>query len=400
MEHEHGRGAVDVERAVAVLIDETRANGGLAPVDLERFWADQEVSLADPFSPTIPQVPLGARCNGECVFDELGVPEDHWRYANDEPWRLGLNRAYNDKSEKIVGRRLLNELPADPTRVYPKHKVLHDIFEAVNIWHGNSWWLQEAAHNEDELKSLLDRVDARLANLRAFVLPPEWDAEKARLGALGVPHPRYRSQRGPCTFATSLYGVERLLLLLLDNETLAVRLRDTILRAMLELARVLDESAGYAPGAEPKGFYFLDDNCTLFSPPLYELFGYPILKAIYARFSPGPNDLRGQHSDSAMAHLLPFFARLNMTSVNFGPTLTVREIREHCPRAVIYGQLAPFTYCRNEEANMVREFFRDFAQAREKRGLVFSTAGSINNGTRLTGMRLLMAAIQRFGRYD
>jgi hypothetical protein len=28
------------------------------------------------------------------------------------------------------------------------------------------------------------------------------------------------------------------------------------------------------------------------------------------------------------------------------------------------------------------------------------TAGSINNGSRLTGMRLIMSAIQHFGRYD
>ena len=38
--------------------------------------------------------------------------------------------------------------------------------------------------------------------------------------------------------------------------------------------------------------------------------------------------------------------------------------------------------------------------AREMRGLVFATAGSINNGTRLTSMRLAMAAIQRYGRFE
>ena len=45
------------------------------------------------------------------------------------------------------------------------------------------------------------------------------------------------------------------------------------------------------------------------------------------------------------------------------------------------------------------ECLRDFEMAREHRGLVLATAGSINNGTRLTGMRLIMAAIQRYGRY-
>ena len=48
---------------------------------------------------------------------------------------------------------------------------------------------------------------------------------------------------------------------------------------------------------------------------------------------------------------------------------------------------------------MVAEFLRDFEQARAQRGLLFATAGSINNGSRLTGMRLIMAAIQEFGRY-
>ena len=49
---------------------------------------------------------------------------------------------------------------------------------------------------------------------------------------------------------------------------------------------------------------------------------------------------------------------------------------------------------------MVNEFLRDFGMAKEKRGLRFTNAGSINNGSRLTGMRLIMAAIQRYGRYD
>jgi hypothetical protein len=38
--------------------------------------------------------------------------------------------------------------------------------------------------------------------------------------------------------------------------------------------------------------------------------------------------------------------------------------------------------------------------ARAERGVVLATAGSINNGSRLTGMRLLMGTIQRYCRYD
>jgi len=100
-----------------------------------------------------------------------------------------------------------------------------------------------------------------------------------------------------------------------------------------------------------------------------------------------------------MGHLLSILGAMNLTGTNFGPTLTVAEIRRHCPTAVIQGQLAPFTFSRNEEENLIVELLRDFDQARLQSGLLFSTAGSINNGSRLTGMRLLMAATQRWCRY-
>ena len=37
---------------------------------------------------------------------------------------------------------------------------------------------------------------------------------------------------------------------------------------------------------------------------------------------------------------------------------------------------------------------------RASRSLVFNTTGSINNGSRLTGLRLIMSAIQHYGRYS
>ena len=380
------------------LLARTQADGGLAPVDLERFWADQQAARADPFGQDIPQVPLGIMMHEECVFDELGVAEDRRRQQQDDAWRVELNKAYNDKAEKIVARRLLSERAPDRQLRYKGVGGLHDVFEARREWHAGSWWLMQVAHDADELKALLDRVERR--DVRGTILPADWDAQKARLTALGVRPPLYRSQRGPVTFAASVYGPENLIFLILDDPALAERFRDAILRAMLEIARVLDEEAGYSPETAPHGFSFADDNCMLLTPEMYELFGYPILKAVFDRYSPKPGDRRSQHSDSPMGHILPVLGRLGLTGTNFGPTVTVSEIRRHCPRAVIAGQLAPFTFSRNEAGKIVAEFLRDCAQAREKRGLLFSTAGSINNGSRLTGMRLIMSAIQHFGRYD
>lgn len=383
------------------LVAETQANDGLAPVDLEQFYADQEVAMADPFGDHIPQVPLGIWMSGECVYAELGIEEDFWRYQHDADWRLELNKAYNELSERIVGKRLLSEeRPPPDDQIYPQPRPLHEIFEGKNVWHAGSWWLEQVAKSEDELRSLLDRVEARLEKLREFILPENWDAEHARLQALGVPSPRYRSQRGPCTLACSLYGPENMILLCLDNPELAGRFSDLIRRAMLERGRILDEEAGDPESKQHRGFSFADDNCCLFNPSMYRMFGYPILKGVFERYASEPGERRYQHSDSAMGHLLPQLGELGMTGLNLGPTVPAAEIRAQCPQAIIYGQLAPFAFSRHEEETIVAQFIRDVEQTRDKRGLVFATAGSINNGSRLTGLRLIMAAIQRYGRYQ
>jgi len=383
------------------LVAEAHANGGLAPLDVERFWADDRAAHADPFGAAAPQAALGLRMSHECLFAELGLAEDWHRYYHDPAWPRQLAKAYNDKAERIVGRRLLDEKPPAPAeRCWPAPKELYDFFDARNVFHHESYWLQSGADSPAALAALLDRVEKRLENPRAFLLPPEWDREKSRLQALGIPSPIYRWQRGPVTFAMSVYGPEKLIFLILDQPDLAARYRDTILRVMLERARVLDEERGWRTPAEAhRGWGWADDNCCLLNKEMYDFFARPILQAMFERYAPGPGDSRYQHSDSDMAQHLPTLAELGLNGCNFGPNLTVAQIRQHLPRALIHGQIAPFTFSRNEEIALAAETIRDCEMARPARGLSLTTAGSINNGSRLTGLRLIMAAIQRHGRY-
>jgi uroporphyrinogen decarboxylase len=370
---------------------------GLARVDLDRFWAGQEKAAKDPWSPRSGRVPLGmARMSIECVWTELGEPEDWLRLTQDAPYRDSLARRYNDLSERVVGRRLLAEDSAARRKPDLPVKSLADIFESENRWEGQSYWLQQAAATPEELAALLDRVERRLEDLRGFLLPADWPAVKRAHLARGGEMPLYRGQRGPVTFAMSVFGVENLIYLIADNPALAGRFRDLILRAILDRARILDEEAGHTPSAAPRGWSWADDNCAMLNKGMYDFFARPILKAVFDRYAPGPEDRRYQHSDSDMAQHLPTLGALGLNGVNFGPNLTVTEIRRHLPKAVIQGQLAPFTFSRNEEAEMVAEFLRDLEMSREKRGLIFATAGSINDGSRLSGLRLLMAAAQEF----
>ena len=88
----------------AKLVARTRAAGGLAPVDLERFWADQAIAATNPFGANIPQVPLGVLMSRECVFAELEIPETpaNWhRLLHDAAWAAQVSRAYNDKAEPV-----------------------------------------------------------------------------------------------------------------------------------------------------------------------------------------------------------------------------------------------------------------------------------------------------------
>jgi uroporphyrinogen decarboxylase len=98
-----------------------------------------------------------------------------------------------------------------------------------------------------------------------------------------------------------------------------------------------------------------------------------------------------------MGHLLEPLARANLNAVNFGPRVRFARIRQHLPRAIVYGTLAPFTFMRNDDAAIIAEVRRDIDEARPTRGLVIDTAGSINDGSLLSSMRTVMWTIQSCG---
>jgi uroporphyrinogen decarboxylase len=393
-------GVASPDRVIASrLVQRAHSSRGLPALDFESFWTENETALRDPFSPSCAQMPLGIVMSDECVFDELGIAPQWRRLFNDAEFHAELCRRYNDRAEQVVGRRLIpEELPEEQDPDQPRIGTLADVFGAPVEWREESWsyWLRRSASTEEELSSLLDVVEERLEDLRAVILPADWAEKRERLAAAGKRIPAFRHQRGPVTFAMSVYGEENLVYLILDNPELAGRFRDVLLRAILERARVIDEARGDPP--PPGGWSWADDNCALLTPEMYRFFALPIVQAVFTRYAPDPGDRRFQHSDSAMGHLLPVLGTVGLTAVNFGPTLSVTEIRAHLPTAVIHGQLAPLCFSRNQEELIVEQTIRDYRLSRKRRGLVFATAGSVNPGTRLSSLRLVMAAIQQYCR--
>ncbi len=361
-------------------------------VDTEKFWKDDEIAHRDNCFYKAEQVALGIRMSGECVFAELGEEGNPWGYTPRER-RIELNKRYNDKAEKIVGKRLLEEeLPPDDSRL-PYVKRIGEVFGGEYIMHNETEWLKEAIPDEIALEKTLDRVDKM--DLREFMLPENWESEKKRVfEQYGIrPAPTHHI-RGPVTLACSLMGTTEFLYFLLDEPELAKRFSDTIADVIIKMTDIMDAEAGI-PKEQSRGFSFADDNCCLLSPELYEMFGYPVLKKVFARFSPDKDDKRYQHSDSDMEHLLPILGRLDLNGVNFGPTVMAPAIRKALPNARIDGCIAPFTFMRNETEELTRQTLRDIKAGFECGGVNIGCAGSINNGSSLESLRLIMSLIQQ-----
>ncbi len=368
--------------------------------DLAEFWKRDEIAHKENcFTKEGKQVALGIRMSGECVFAELGEEGSAWGFTPRDR-RIELNKRYNDKAEKIVGKRLLNEVfPVEDAQL-PHWKQIGEVFGGTYTASDSGDWLHSDIETVEQLEKRLDFIDN--LNLREFILPSNWESEKKRIyETYGTLPQQYKSVRGPVTLATSIFGVENFIFLCYDEPDLAKRFSNTITKVLKGYIDIFMQEAGKNRDNFTHGFRFNDDDCNLLTPELYELFGYPVLKEIFDYVAYDKNDTRYQHSDSAMGHLLPFFNKLDLNGCNFGPTLTVREIRDAIPNVRIDGQLAPFTFMNNDRQAIIDEIKRDCAMAKENdlRGLNIMTAGSINNGSSLESMRVVMETIMEFGQY-
>ena len=365
-------------------------------LDLAKFWSDDAAAHSNNSFNDGTLVSLGISMNDECIFDELGIEVEH-PWAIFDPEDLGRwRRQYNDKAEKVVGRRFLPDETPRADAVFPYVKRIGEVFGGEYLWQDYTEWLTIGAKGYRELEKVLERVEKM--DFHEFMLPPDWESEKKRIfESYGLKPPLLRHIRGPVTLACSVFGVEELIFLIEDEPDLARRFSAAIIHAILEMAAVMDAEAGETPESAP-GFSFADDNCCMLSPEMYELFGYPVLKTIFERFSPLPEHSRFQHSDSSMGHLLPLLGRVNLTGVNFGPDVLVPEIRKYLPRARIDGCIAPFAFSRNDRGELISQTMRDCLDGLKFGGVNIATAGSINYGSSLESLRLIMAAVQQYGR--
>lgn len=373
-------------------------------IDLEQFWKDDAVAHRDNcFYEGAPQVAFGLGLYDEDVFAELDVPGEP--HGNNPPELMYEYRCrYNDKAEKIIGKRVLREEIPNHEK-FPPIKLHGEVLGGKYIYKSQMYWLESDIKTPQALEKMLDSVDRM--NLREFILPPNWESEKKRIfeetGQRPWPYFYGRRVRGPVTLAMSIFGVENTIFLMYDEPDLAHRFFQTISDVLMGYIKIAEEEAGEElMKSRHWGYRFNDDNCCMLTAELYEEYAYPILKRVFDYTCPDPVlDRRFQHSDSEMSHLLPVLAKLNFTGVNFGPTVLFDKIRAHMPNTCVEGCLDPMLLLTNDEEAVIAQVRRDceMAKASGTKGLCIDAAGSVNNGTMLTTVRAIIYAIQRYGRY-
>ena len=110
-------------------------------VDFEQFWKDDVLAHEENcFSKNAPQVALGLTMGNQCAFAELGEDGPAWGYVP-RARRIEINKRYNDKAEKIVGKRLLQEEFPPEDASFPKCKEFGEIFGAAYKSDGNYTWM-------------------------------------------------------------------------------------------------------------------------------------------------------------------------------------------------------------------------------------------------------------------
>lgn len=356
-------------------------------LDLTAFWAENDRSKGKPFRTDKPRAPLALPFDEHWLFEEMGLPSTI-RYYQDKPYQSEINRECNDRIEKAIGLRPFNERISGQ----PLLRIEQVMGSKIELIENGTPWLEPGVSTIAEMHQKLDEIE----NLTDLEFKSLVCSEGGSFRAENDLRAVQAGSRAPATMATSILGTMNAMYWIVDcpddmDRFFAV-LGDTIIR----YHRLNERESN----VKIKGYYWLDDNCCLYSPELYARFCYPAMKRVFEAFAPEPEDYRYQHSDSEMRHLFPYLAKFDLKAVNFGPTIPVQVIREAMPQAEIHGQIAPMTLRNGRFDAIVAEVKRDFEGAGADGGLLITTAGSISAGTRLESIRQLMWAVQTHCRYD
>lgn len=360
-------------------------------LDVLEFWKENEKCFA-PFSTEKPRVPISFWLDDHFLLEEMSITSAS-RYYNNQEYRLEINKKCNDRVEKVIGRRFYSETEG--------MKLSPNRFEVImgahwQITDNGTPWLESTVEDINDVKKIIDKAEK--LDMKKAAFPDGWKEEKdeyekssghkVRLGGSG--------SRGPATMATSILGTTNTCMFIMDEPEVMKAFFTVLADKLVEYHHALMEDTG---NNCRNGYSLADDNCYLFPPAQYEAFCAPVLEKLFREFAPEPHHARHQHSDSSMGHLMGILNALGVNQVNLGPDIHPLDIRKAMPKAVIYGQIPPFTLRNGSAEDIINTVRRDIESVGQDGGLVECPAGSVSGGTPLENLKLYMWAVHTYGRY-
>lgn len=359
--------------------------------DVKEFWRENETCL-EPFSVNKPRVPISFWLDDHFLMEEMSLPSTV-RYFSDFGYRQEMNRLCNDKVEKVLEKRFYSE-----EKIEAPSPVRFEVVMGARwrLTEGGTPWLDSEVGDIEDVKRLISR--AVKLDMKKAAFPDGWRESKERYEKLSGKRLRLGGDgsRGPATMATSILGTTNTCLFIMDEPDIMKEFFSLLADKLVEYHRALMEDTS---NSRDGGYSLADDNCYLFPPDAYLKFCAPVLERLFKEFAPSPGHARFQHSDSNMGHLMGILNDLGLNGVNFGPELHPLEIRKAMPKALIHGQMPPFTLRNGTPEDIINTVRRDIEAVGRDGGLVECTAGSVAGGTPLENIRIYMWAVHTYGRY-
>lgn len=248
--------------------------------------------------------------------------------------------------------------------------------------------IEPVLESPEGVAALAARMDA--ADPLSLGLVPRMLEWRGRLKAeSGKTHFAGVTTKGPGSMCGQICGMTNFLMWLAANPAEMKALIDLQVRTTIRYIRAMRR----ATGARVPYLALADDLSGMVSEKMYREFFYPAHKKIFEELAPWPQ-LRYFHNDARAGHILHHVRKLRPGAVNFDAKVTVRQIRERIPDAVIFGHIPPIEVLLNGTPEQVRQTaLANVAHARADRGrIVLTTAGSINPGTPFDNLRALIQA--------
>lgn len=244
-----------------------------------------------------------------------------------------------------------------------------------------------------DIKKLVAKMDEH-RDLKELGLVPkllEWREKIKKKTGKNVPIGV--SIKGSATLAAQIAGMTECMMYLAMNEGEMLELMKLIQRTTIRYVRQLRRIAGIPPLT----LAMANDMAGMVSPGMYEKFFKPVEKRLYNALCPARAG-RFYHADSKMNHQLGHLRDLELNMVNFGPSLTVKEIREKMPGSIIVGHIPPTEVLANGTPQEVLECgVSNIVDAYTSGGkIILSSAGSVNPGTSFENLRAMMQAPLEF----